>query len=214
MVATIVSASVSITSPRWMAPEVLAGETYSKSADVFSFGVVLWELLTLMVPWEDKTSWQIMHAVVELKERLPLPPTPQVPYRPLFGFEDYSSLSGCEEFCSLIEECFASATERPTFSNIIPRLQTIFDGATKANKIPLQRSGLPASKNQKSQFHPPPSRSESGRSQVLRESNSRNTIAMNSERQAMKNALSPTHSIVADAQLKDTFLDGTNGLAI
>lgn len=39
-----------INSPEWAAPERLAGEAYSFSADVFSFGVVLWELVTLREP--------------------------------------------------------------------------------------------------------------------------------------------------------------------
>ncbi|KAJ0771137.1 putative dual-specificity kinase TKL-Pl-4 family [Helianthus annuus] len=31
---------------RWMAPEVIEHKPYDHKADVFSFGVVLWELLT------------------------------------------------------------------------------------------------------------------------------------------------------------------------
>jgi serine/threonine protein kinase len=37
---------------RWMAPEVIEHKPYDEKADVFSFGVVLWELLTCKVnPW-------------------------------------------------------------------------------------------------------------------------------------------------------------------
>lgn len=36
-------------SPAWMAPEVLNGDTYTETADVYSFGVILWELATLQV---------------------------------------------------------------------------------------------------------------------------------------------------------------------
>jgi len=39
----------------WMAPEVLFGQPYSFSADVYSFAIVLWELLTLREPYEDVT---------------------------------------------------------------------------------------------------------------------------------------------------------------
>jgi serine/threonine protein kinase len=34
---------------RWMAPEVIEHKPYDERADVFSFGVVLWELLTCKV---------------------------------------------------------------------------------------------------------------------------------------------------------------------
>lgn len=34
---------------RWMAPEVIEHKPYDEKADVFSFGVVLWELLTSKV---------------------------------------------------------------------------------------------------------------------------------------------------------------------
>jgi serine/threonine protein kinase len=38
-------------SPGWQSPEILGGKAYGKPADVFSFGVVLWELITLRQPW-------------------------------------------------------------------------------------------------------------------------------------------------------------------
>jgi hypothetical protein len=38
-------------SPGWQSPEMLSGSPYGKPADVFSFGVVLWEVLTLKEPW-------------------------------------------------------------------------------------------------------------------------------------------------------------------
>ena len=34
----------------WMAPEVLSNDKYSETADVFSFGVILWELLVRECP--------------------------------------------------------------------------------------------------------------------------------------------------------------------
>ena len=48
---------------RWMAPEVIRHERYSKSADVFSFGGVLFELLTHEVPFGDRPSLQAAVAV-------------------------------------------------------------------------------------------------------------------------------------------------------
>ena len=39
---------------RWMAPESLENKTYSKKTDVWSFGVIVFELLTnASEPWSD-----------------------------------------------------------------------------------------------------------------------------------------------------------------
>ena len=39
--------------PGWMAPEVLRGEKFDETSDLYSFGVVLWEMLTLEQPWKE-----------------------------------------------------------------------------------------------------------------------------------------------------------------
>ena len=43
---------------RWMAPEVIEHNPYRERADVFSFGIMLWELLTGRVPYDDMTPLQ------------------------------------------------------------------------------------------------------------------------------------------------------------
>lgn len=35
----------------WLAPEIFNGESYTKAADVFSYGMVLWEILTGEQPY-------------------------------------------------------------------------------------------------------------------------------------------------------------------
>ena len=44
--------------PHWMAPEVLRSEHIDEKADVYSFGVILWEILTGKIPWEDMNPMQ------------------------------------------------------------------------------------------------------------------------------------------------------------
>jgi hypothetical protein len=50
---------VQVTNPRWSAPEVLRNSVVSLSADVFSFAVVMWELLTWAQPYEEMMSVQV-----------------------------------------------------------------------------------------------------------------------------------------------------------
>tara|TARA_B100000795_G_scaffold203279_1_gene156937 strand:- start:1034 stop:1945 length:912 start_codon:yes stop_codon:yes gene_type:complete len=48
---------------RWMAPEVICHERYSRSADIFSFGGVLFELLCHEPPFADRSHLQAAVAV-------------------------------------------------------------------------------------------------------------------------------------------------------
>ena len=43
-----------------MAPEVLRGsDSIDEKCDVFSFGVILWELVTRMEPWSEHNPIQV-----------------------------------------------------------------------------------------------------------------------------------------------------------
>ncbi|KAL1565869.1 Serine/threonine-protein kinase sty46 [Salvia divinorum] len=58
---------------RWMAPEVIEHKPYDHKADVFSFGVVVWELLTGKLPHEYLTPLQAAVAVVQRGVRPTIP---------------------------------------------------------------------------------------------------------------------------------------------
>lgn len=44
---------------RWLAPELFGGATATPAADVFAFGVVLWELMTWECPWGKRNPWTV-----------------------------------------------------------------------------------------------------------------------------------------------------------
>ncbi|XP_020233574.1 serine/threonine-protein kinase CTR1 isoform X3 [Cajanus cajan] len=48
---TFLSSKTAAGTPEWMAPEVIRGELSNEKCDVFSFAVILWELVTLQQPW-------------------------------------------------------------------------------------------------------------------------------------------------------------------
>ena len=50
-------------SPRYMAPEVAKGEAYNESCDVYSFSLLLWELLTLEKPYNELSTWTMRQQV-------------------------------------------------------------------------------------------------------------------------------------------------------
>ena len=49
---------------RWMAPEMIKRKSYGRKVDVYSFGLMLWEMLTGRIPYEDMTPVQAAFAVV------------------------------------------------------------------------------------------------------------------------------------------------------
>mmetsp|Transcript_18256 Transcript_18256/g.25722 ORF Transcript_18256/g.25722 Transcript_18256/m.25722 type:complete len:532 (+) Transcript_18256:258-1853(+) len=62
-------------SRRYMAPEVALNEPYNLGADVYSFGILLWQICSLVEPFHDMSLRQHMERVVKSNERPPLEPT-------------------------------------------------------------------------------------------------------------------------------------------
>uniref|UniRef100_A0A3P8X6M9 Mitogen-activated protein kinase kinase kinase 12 n=1 Tax=Cynoglossus semilaevis TaxID=244447 RepID=A0A3P8X6M9_CYNSE len=57
----------------WMAPEVIRNEPVSEKVDIWSFGVVLWEMLTGEIPYRDVDSSAIIWGVGNNSLQLPIP---------------------------------------------------------------------------------------------------------------------------------------------
>lgn len=86
--------------PQYMAPEVIAGETYTEMCDVYSFGIIAWELFTRCPPWQGVQVSQVFQSVQQ-GMRPPLPPMPQ-------------------SLATLIQNCWAQdPAKRPPFSHIL-----------------------------------------------------------------------------------------------
>lgn len=58
---------------RWMAPEVIRHEPYSINSDIYSYGLVLWNLLSRKVPFDGLTPVQVAYIVACESKR------PQIP---------------------------------------------------------------------------------------------------------------------------------------
>ncbi|KAK7044285.1 hypothetical protein SK128_019086 [Halocaridina rubra] len=59
----------------WMAPEVIRNEPCNEKVDIWSFGVVLWELLTCEIPYRDVDNSAIIYGVGSNSLHLPIPST-------------------------------------------------------------------------------------------------------------------------------------------
>uniref|UniRef100_A0A8C3H1N1 mitogen-activated protein kinase kinase kinase n=1 Tax=Corvus moneduloides TaxID=1196302 RepID=A0A8C3H1N1_CORMO len=89
----------------WMAPEVIRNEPVSEKVDIWSFGVVLWELLTGEIPYKDVDSSAIIWGVGSNSLHLPVP-------------------SSCPDgFKVLLRQCWNSKPRnRPSFRQILLHL--------------------------------------------------------------------------------------------
>jgi serine/threonine protein kinase len=105
------------TQPRWLAPEVMRGKPFTEASDVFSFAVVLWELLTWKLPWSRGIASHggVMNAVLR-GDRLRIPEAGELP-------GDSDKFPGLDEYVELMKECWVDdPVERPGFESIAIRL--------------------------------------------------------------------------------------------
>jgi serine/threonine protein kinase len=56
---TMLSTKSQAGTPEWTAPEVLRSQPYNEKCDVYSYGVILWELFQNEEPWHDKSAMQV-----------------------------------------------------------------------------------------------------------------------------------------------------------
>ncbi|KAG2681262.1 hypothetical protein I3760_11G136300 [Carya illinoinensis] len=98
--------------PQWMAPEVLRNEPSNEKSDVFSYGVILWELMTESIPWNNLNALQVVGVVGFMDRRLDLPQglDPQIEY--------------------IIQDCWQRDPEqRPSFEDVIQRMTALIASA-------------------------------------------------------------------------------------
>ncbi|XP_010464244.1 PREDICTED: uncharacterized protein LOC104744834 [Camelina sativa] len=111
--------------PQWMAPEVLRNESSDEKSDIYSFGVVLWELATEKIPWENLNSMQVIKAVGFMNQRLDIP-------------KDIDP-----RWVSLMESCWHINTKlRPTLQELMEKLRDLQRKYTM--EFQATRAALPA----------------------------------------------------------------------
>ena len=62
-----------IGTPHWMAPEILKGGTYQFPADIFSYGMILWELITYKIPYHNIDPMKIVDLITKEKKIVKVP---------------------------------------------------------------------------------------------------------------------------------------------
>ncbi|CAK9135273.1 unnamed protein product [Ilex paraguariensis] len=125
---TLISGGVRGTLP-WMAPELLNGSSslVSEKVDVFSFGIVMWELITGEEPYADLHYGAIIGGIVSNTLRPPVP-------------------ESCDpEWRSLMEKCWSSEPSyRPSFTEIANQLRSMAVKGSPKGQTQHQLNGAPS----------------------------------------------------------------------
>ncbi|GFO30864.1 protein kinase [Plakobranchus ocellatus] len=112
--------------PSWMAPELLVAGEITTKADVYSFGILLWEMYTREMPYAGSTVFQILEQVRRNKR----PPVPQ----------DCPAGLG-----RLIQQCWdQNPAARPKFKNILKTLEQLAE-TDSWSKLPCSSSNTKSS---------------------------------------------------------------------
>lgn len=106
---TFLSSKSNAGTPEWMAPEVLRNEESDEKCDVYSYGVILWEIATMKEPWAELNAMQVVGAVGFQGKRL-----------------DLENNKICPEMKELLKRCFSEKSSgRPSFLECCERTKEI-----------------------------------------------------------------------------------------
>lgn len=93
--------------PAWTAPEIVRRERYTEQADIFSLGVVLWEVATRELPFASDGKAQVALNIVEGK-RPPIPTNVPLSY------------------AALVQACWKGrADKRPSAQQVFDRIERL-----------------------------------------------------------------------------------------
>ncbi|XP_076330716.1 hepatocyte growth factor receptor-like [Tachypleus tridentatus] len=102
---------------KWMAPESLEKGIYNTKTDIWSYGVVLWELMTRgVMPYPDVDNWDILN-YLKSKRRMPQP-------------------SYCPDLLyDIMKRCWSEEPkDRPSFGEVVEEVRNVITKLEKKRK--------------------------------------------------------------------------------
>jgi len=117
--------------PCWTAPEILRGKRYTVKADVYSFGICLWEMVTREDPFAGTPPYQVVINVATKGARPAINKTMPA------------------AFTKMMTQCWAECHDtRPSFGNLIEILKSMEFPKTSQFPITLKSSSSSGSLNE------------------------------------------------------------------
>jgi serine/threonine protein kinase len=106
----VLQRTMGVGTPLWMAPEMLAGKKYDARVDVYSYGIVLWEIASQRLPWEEVQSTLFLKTLLSMIES---------------GRRPEVEAGWPRGYCAVMERCWQLAPQdRPDFADIGRMLTT------------------------------------------------------------------------------------------
>jgi len=103
----------------WMAPEVLQNKKYTERADCYSFGIILWELVTSALPFREIPPFKLPKKVIK-------------GHRPPITKDRFADIP--KWYVDLILKCwFHNPHRRPTFEVILKTLKRHGSGSGRGS---------------------------------------------------------------------------------
>lgn len=110
-------------SPLWMAPEVFSSNKYTEKCDVFSWGIIFWEVLTRRVPYENyRESTAVLWAICNRKRPPPIRNCPS-------------------KLKDLMQSCWdPDPPSRPSMAQVVDIMETVFTHCSSHADDPIDLS--------------------------------------------------------------------------
>eukprot|EP00041_Stephanoeca_diplocostata_P017529 m.355265 g.355265 ORF g.355265 m.355265 type:complete len:956 (+) comp20735_c1_seq2:219-3086(+) len=126
-------ATHNVGTPLWMAPEMMRrGGAYGQEVDVYSYGIVLWELLTRCIPWEKDISETgpffsaALWDAVQGGQRPTIPTTSELP----------------STYVHLMTQCWdGEPKSRPSFVVIVQTMSECIELSKRQNRMEIGSEG-------------------------------------------------------------------------
>ena len=107
---------------RYMAPEVAKNQAYNEQVDIYSFGVIMWQVATGVTPFGDLNRNDFYPKVVERN------------HRPSLELKTHRNNQLTKELSDILKQCWdPNFMNRCTATEVLERLSEIIEG------LPVQR---------------------------------------------------------------------------
>jgi serine/threonine protein kinase len=106
----------------YVAPEIFQGKKYTKASDIYSFGMIMWELMTGRRPFWDRNH--DVELIIEICDGIRPP---------------INNTNAPEGYIELMKECWNSdPNKRPTANSLLSKIKTMWNHEIKNHKNPTK----------------------------------------------------------------------------